>query len=149
MVSEMKKYLIQIIAAGVGTLGFGLLFNLRTKHLVTAVLGGVFTWAVYLVLAGQIEGIFYPTLIASAFAALYSELMARKFKAPVPLYLLPSVVPLIPGGSLYYAMSYSVERNWQLSGEYGLATLQFALAIAVGMSVVWAAADMIKRGVRK
>ena len=145
----MKTYVIQMIAAGGGTLGFGLLFNLRTKHLVTAVLGGVLTWAVYLLCAGWMEGIFFPTLTASAFAALYSEVMARTFKAPVPLYLLPSVVPLIPGGSLYYTMSYSVNRNWQMSGEYGYNTLQYALAIAVGMSVVWAAADMIKRGIRK
>lgn len=145
----MKTYMIQILAAGAGTLGFGLLFNLRRKHLVTAVAGGMATWIVYLLCAESLEGIFIPTLIASAFAALFSEIMARTFKAPVPLYLLPSVVPLIPGGSLYYAMSYCVNRNWQLSGEYGFQTLQYALAIALGMSLVWAAADMIKRGVRK
>ena len=99
--------------------------------------------------ANVIEGVFYPTLIASAAAAAYAEIMARLLKAPVPLYVLPSVISLVPGGSLYYTMSYCMERDWEQFGIYGYRTVQYALAIAAGMSLVWALADMWKRGIEK
>ena len=60
----MKETIVQLIAAGMGTLGYGVLFRLRTKHMVTAVIGGVMTWGIYLIFANVIEGVFYPTLIA-------------------------------------------------------------------------------------
>ena len=86
---------------------------------------------------------------ASAAAAAYAEIMARLLKAPVPLYVLPSVISLVPGGSLYYTMSYCMERDWEQFGIYGYRTVQYALAIAAGMSLVWALADMWKRGIEK
>ena len=145
----MKETIVQLIAAGMGTLGYGVLFRLRTKHMVTAVIGGVMTWGIYLIFANVIEGVFYPTLIASAAAVAYAEIMARLLKAPVPLYVLPSVISLVPGGSLYYTMSYCMERDWEQFGIYGYRTVQYALAIAAGMSLVWALADMWKRGIEK
>ena len=53
----MKETIVQLIAAGMGTLGYGVLFRLRTKHMVTAVIGGVMTWGIYLIFANVKPGI--------------------------------------------------------------------------------------------
>lgn len=128
----MKETIVQLIAAGMGTLGYGVLFRLRTKHMVTAVIGGVMTWGIYLIFANVIEGVFYPTLIASAAAAAYAEIMARLLKGTVPLYVLPSVISLVPGGSLYYTMSYCMERDWEQFGITDTGRYSNALANCSG-----------------
>ena len=134
---------IQMGTAFVGTLGFGLLFHLRTRHMISAAVCGVFTWGVFLLTAHWVEGIFFPSLIASAFATLLAETMARIRKAPATLYLILGVVPLIPGSSLYYAMSYAVQKDWEKFREYGYQTMAYALGIALGMFLVWALYGML------
>ena len=49
---------------------------------------------------------------------------------------MPSVIPLIPGGSLYYTMNYALNEQWQLFTDKALYTLQLALALAVGIIAV-------------
>ena len=104
----MLNTILQLVMAFIGSMGFSIIFRLRRQLIIPASLGGFFSWAIYLLCSNGIDGVFVPCLIASAFAALYSEILARLMKAPVTLFILPAVVPLIPGSSLYYAMSSAV-----------------------------------------
>ena len=130
--------LLQLLIAFLGSLGFSLLFGLRKKHLFTAALGGLLVWGLYLLTAGRLRSPFFCNLLASAFAVLYAEFMARRLKCPATLFVLPAIVPLVPGGSLYYTMSYAVRKELDLASQYGTATLETALAIAAGISIVMA-----------
>ena len=68
----------------------------------------------------------------------HPEDMARVEKAPATVFYIPALIPLVPGGSLYYAMSYAVRSDWDMVGRYGSATFYCALGIACGMSIVLA-----------
>ena len=74
--------------------------------------------------------IFISGLVASALSAVYADFLAARKRAPVPLFLIPSVVPLIPGSTLYYTMSAAVQGNTEEVSHYGSLTLQYALSIA-------------------
>ena len=89
--------------------------------------------------------VFISSLFASAFAAIYSEVIAKIRKAPTTLFLIISVVVLIPGGSLYYTMSYAVQKKWAEAAAYGSQTLQCALGLAIGMSLIWIFHDMARK----
>lgn len=134
---------IQLISAFFGSMGFSLCFRLRKKLLIKASLGGMICWAIYLVLEHYTDNIFISCLAASAFASLYAELLARLLKVPAKLFIIPAVVPLIPGGSLYYTMSNFVAGNREAATSYGNNTLLFAVAIAGGISIVWAYWKMV------
>ena len=54
-------------------------------------------------------------------------------------------VPLIPGSSLYYTMSAAVSGNTREISEYGSLTLQYALSIAAGISIVWTFCSIWRR----
>lgn len=137
--------IIQLLSAFIGSIGFGLLFHLQLKHILSATLGSVLTWIVYLIATAYGFDIFISALIASAVAAFYSEIIAKIRKAPTTLFLIISVVVLIPGGSLYYTMSYAVQKKWQESAMYGSRTVQCALGLAIGMSLIWVFHDMAHR----
>lgn len=139
----MGHVVMQLATALTGSLGFCLIFRLRGRLLLPASVGGAFCWAVYLLGSRHFGGTFLPSLIASAFAAVYAELLARFLKAPATLFFISAAIPMVPGSTLYYAMSYAVQGEWEISSQYGTLTVQCALGIAIGISLVWAVCDML------
>ena len=132
----MKDILIQLFTAFLGSLGFALMFGLRKKHLIPACLGGMIAWGIYLGVHALEPSIFLANLCASVFAVTYSELMAHLRKSPTTLFVIPAIIPLVPGSSLYYAMDCAVNGDLVTAGLYGHQTLITALAIAAGVSFV-------------
>ena len=136
---------IQLLTAFLGAIGFSLLFHVRGRLILPASIGGMLEWGVYLLGLHTLDGIFLPCLIASAFSAVYAEVMARLLKAPATVFFLPTIVPLIPGSTLYYMMHYAVQSDWAMARYYRGLTIQYALGIAAGISLVWAVVDMLHK----
>ena len=132
---------VQIAAAFFGSLGFALLFGLRRRYLLPAALGGMLSWGLYLLLDHLFSSLFLACFAASAFAMVLSHIM----RCPATLFVTPAVIPLVPGSSLYYAVSYAVQRDTASARAYGSQTLEFALAIAAGMSFVLACRELHTR----
>ena len=134
----MERIVLQLITAFTGSMGYALLFRLRAGLIPAASVGGMASWGVYLLSCHFLEGIFVPSFLASAFAALYAEILARLKKAPATIFYAPTVIPLIPGSSLFYTMQSAVQADWVSFEANGALTAQYALAIAAGMSFIWA-----------
>ena len=128
-------YLIQLLMAYLGSLGFGILYNLRGKQLLFASLGGLLSWVVYL-LVNQFTDSPYPcAFFASVAIALFSELIARIIKTPITGLLGAAVIPLIPGAGLYRAVSALMLRDAELAASHGTYTLLFAASMAAGITL--------------
>ena len=133
---DPKTALIQLVTAFLGAMGFSLLFGMRRGHLLWASLGGVLTWGVYLAVGALLREGFLPCIAASGFAVLYAEALAHLRKTPATIFVVPAIIPLVPGSSLYYAMASAVRGNLPDARHYGSQTMQAALAIAAGISFV-------------
>ena len=141
----MKEIVFQLLSAFVGSMGFALIFGMRRRYLFAASLGALLGWAVYLAADYFLSHSFLPPLLAAAFALSYSEIMAKALKTPATLFVIPAIIPLVPGGSLYYTMSYAVHRDLATARVYGTRTLETALAIAAGISFVLAVRELRTR----
>lgn len=128
--------LIQILTGCLGTLGFNVLFNIRGKKLVLATQGGTISWAVFLALEPLLPGEAVRYLLAAAAVTVYGELLARVEKTPTTTFLVPSIIPLIPGSALYYTMNYALNKQWTQFTAQAFYTLQLALSLAVGIIAV-------------
>ena len=107
----MSDSVIQLITALIGGVGFGLLFGMHPRHLIPSALGGVVAWAIYLGMV-QVTGIqFLSCLVAAAAAVVYGEILARVRKTPATQFVMGGIVPLVPGSSLYRAMSCVVRGD--------------------------------------
>lgn len=144
----MNPYL-QILMGGLGTLGFNLLFHIRGKKLVLATLGGVISWAVFLVLEPVLPGEAVRYFVAAAVVTAYGEILARVEKTPTTTFLVPSIIPLIPGSALYYTMNYALNKQWSQFAGQAFYTLQLALALAVGIIAVTTAVRLVTTALRK
>ncbi|MBQ6895217.1 MAG: threonine/serine exporter family protein [Clostridia bacterium] len=141
----MKLAIIQLITSFLGSFGFGVIFNLRKKYIIQASIGGVFCWGAYLLTGLFAEGVFLPTLVASAVAALYAEILARFLRVPATVIFVTAIIPLIPGSSLFYTMSHIVSGEIELFQKYGIETILFVLGITSGISIVWSSWYMFQK----
>ena len=135
--------LVGIIPCLIACLGFAILFNIHGWGITLCMLGGLGCWAIYTLCVqfglGDLVGYFWGT----AFAALYSEIMARIRHFPAIAYLVIAIFPLIPGAGVYYTMEYAMEGNMQLFAEKGMHTAAIAGIMAVAILLVSTAVRMI------
>ncbi|MCM0648789.1 threonine/serine exporter family protein [Clostridium swellfunianum] len=125
--------ILKSLYALLASLGFGVLFNIKGKNLVFASIGGFLTWYVYLLILNLSASNLLGLFVASLAAGLYSEALARILKSPVTTFSICSIIPLVPGGGMYYTMLESVQGNINKFLSTGLDTLSNAGAIAVGI----------------
>ena len=137
------KELLQIITAFLGTLGFTVVFRSKKQHIFQIAFGGALSWIAYLVcnLFVSSESVCY--FVASAVVGIYSEIFARILKTPTTNIFAVAVLPLIPGGSLYYTVRYAVNGDWDDFFIKGDSTFKIALAIALGIISVQAVFKII------
>lgn len=130
-----KVEIIQILSGFVGTIGFAILFNVRGKRLLLASLGGLLSWLLFVLLNMYIlsEPICY--FIVAFLISTYAEIMARVLKTPTTSFITPSLIPLIPGSSLYYTMANAFQGNIETFLQKAVYTLQLASALALGIVV--------------
>jgi len=141
--------LMQIFMGFLGSVGFGVLFHIRGSKLLIASLGGLMSWTVFLALELLLPSESMRYFMASAAVTVYAELFARVMKTPTTTFLVPSLIPLIPGGSLYYTMNYALNEQWNAFGTKAIYTLELALSLALGIIAVTTLNRMVNVIVRK
>ncbi len=133
--ASVKALLIMVLYAAVATLGFTVLFNIRGKKMLIAVLGGCIGWFTYLLLHRLSSSTIFSFFIASLAVGLYSELMAVLWKQPATIFNVCAIIPLVPGSGMYYTMFESIQGEVSKSISLGLETISIAGAIAAGIAL--------------
>lgn len=130
-----KDLFLPCLWAFLSSLVFCGIFNVKDKTIILiSALGGGLGWFAYLVSA-PLESVVMQNLIAAITVALFSEFMSRIFKTPSTVFLVIGVLPMVPGGGIYYTMEYWILGNTQMFIEKGLETVAVAGAIAIGVSI--------------
>lgn len=127
--------ILQILSGGIGTLAFGVLFNIRGRRLAVTALGGFLSWFLFVVLCNFISSEPLNYFIVAVAISFYAEIMARIVKTPTTTFITTALIPLIPGGSLYYTMAYAFHSDIERFLEKAIYTLQLASALALGIII--------------
>ena len=129
----MMSPVLQVLMGWAGSFGFSLLFNVRGWKLIFASLGGAFSWLLYLLMEPYFPSEMLRYFLSATFVAVYAEILARVLKTPATTFLIPSIIPHIPGGALYYTMNYAVQGQMDLFASRGMFTAAIAGIMAVGI----------------
>lgn len=124
----------QLFAVFVGVIGFGIVLEVRKKHLIYCGLAGTIGWIAFLICKEALPagGIF----VSSFCIALLSQIFARKLKTPVTVFLIPAIYPSVPGAGIYRTVYYIIMGESALAGQFFLSTLTTAGMIALGIYIV-------------
>ncbi len=115
--------------------GFCIVYNIRGRMLVVSSLGGSAGWLVYLLLAPLGDDV-VQFFLATVATAVNSEILARVFKKPATEFQIVALLPMVPGGGIFYTMEYCVLGNNEMFIRTGLHTLGIAGALAMGILLV-------------
>lgn len=138
----MEQYL-PCLYAFLACAGFCIVFEVRRPlFILLSCVTGAVGWLVFLLLAA-IGSDVVRYLLATIVVSVLSEIFARILKAPATIFLVIGIVPLVPGGGLYYAMDALINGDYTLFAQKGIETAACAGAIAAGVSVVTSIARMV------
>lgn len=121
------------IFAYLSTIGFAALFSVPRKALIKSGFIGAFGWTALHLSHGFFNSIVVGTFIASMVVGISGELFARYFKKPATVYIIPGIVPLVPGAGMYYTMLALVRKDFLMAANKGTETFFIAAAISVGI----------------
>lgn len=127
----VTQYLLPCVWAFFACAGFAIIFNIRDWGIAICCLGGALGWFFYLLLGSDIPAAFF----ASAFIGIYGEVAARLRRCPVTGYVLVALLPLVPGGGIYHAMSHALAHELDAFQLTMIETLGMAIALAVGSMI--------------
>ena len=145
----MRPEILQIIASGLAGCGFGIMFHIKPRYLPLIVIGSALSWFVFLA-ALQLWGIRSMAMITAAIVVtIWSEIFARIVKLPVSVIYTPTIVPLIPGGNLYYCLRGFVTDSRADFLNYGGLLTEDALAIVLGSLIVLTVVSAMTAGRKK
>lgn len=133
----------QILTGAIGSFGFGILFNLRKRKLLIVALGGLMSWAAFLILGRWLTEEPVRYFLSMGIISIYAEIFARIEKTPTTTFLVPCVIPLIPGSALYYTMNYALNEQWNLFLQKAFYTLELSLSLALGIIVITTATRLL------
>lgn len=128
--------IIQIISAFFSVYMFTMLLDIPRQFAhYSAAIGGV-GWFVYMtnhnVGKPPMMGAFFATLVI----ALLSHALARLKKAPVTVFLVAGILPLVPGAQIYRCVFFMIQNDFDLSNFYLIEALQVAGAIAMAVFIM-------------
>lgn len=142
---ELLPILWTTVVIAVSTLIYAILMRVKLRHLPAIGIGAGTTYLIFALLDHFGWSLILSNAVAALAAAVYGEIMARLQKAPVSIYSIPSIIPLVPGGSLYYTMAALMNGDQAEFMSRGSDTLMIALGIAIGIISVSVIAVFLPR----
>ena len=136
--------MIRFLGAALGSLGFGFIFHIRGNKLWFAALTGGIGGLVYELVLGSHSNV-VALFFASVVISIFSEIFARVFKCPVTTFLISSLIPLVPGGGMYYTMLEIVQNDINGAILKGIDTISQACSIAVGCILISSIMKMVNQ----
>ena len=131
--------LLQILAAGIGTVAFGALFGVPSKYSPYCGLSGASGWAVYVFLWMR-TGFWSEAVVvflATVLVILMSRFFAVRERCPVTIFLICGILPLVPGAGIYWTCYYLVTGQLDEASTRGFSALKAAVAIVLGIVFVF------------
>ena len=133
--TDMPLYL-HFLFSFFATIGFAVFLNSPKSILIHSGLVGGIGWVIFYYLVNLTSNDILANFIASLFVSYISEVLARKLKQPAIVFLIPGIIPLVPGLGMYNTMLYLIQRDYINGIAKGVDVLFVAGAISLGALVV-------------
>ncbi|WP_395317702.1 threonine/serine exporter family protein [Fructilactobacillus frigidiflavus] len=128
----MLHFLIIVGGVYIATLGFAILINVSPKYLNIGALVGVASYLIYLAYDTYVGGYIGGNVLGSFTIGILGMFVARWKKAPVIIFNIPALVPLVPGGQAYQVMKNIAMNKPKVAFAFLMQVLMIAGSLAMG-----------------
>lgn len=138
-------FAVLMLSAVVATMGIAIMFGIEKRVLFWALPSALLCclgYEITLMLGGSL---IVASMVGSALSAAYSDAMAHWLKTPATVLIIPGIVPLVPGGKLYYTMLGAVSSDMEMFSQNGKEALLCAAGLTIGIVAVTAISRPLNR----
>ena len=130
---------IHFIAAFIAVVSFSINLEIPKKHLIIVGIVGALGWITYIICdylkLPNILSYFISTLLV----AILSLILSKILNAVSTIFLIPGILPIVPGAAMYKMIYFLINNNWKESVyqllQVILITGGIALAIFITESI--------------
>ncbi len=123
-------FALRCVFCAVGAAGFALMFSLGAAAAVAGSLLSALSYSVYCLLLPC--GMFFSCLAASFASGIFSRALSAIFGCPADDFLIPALIPLLPGAPLFYSAFLLFGGAGGLSLSYAADAVIFYAAMLLG-----------------
>lgn len=135
--------IFEFIISFISIIGFAVLFNIPKISIPKAALSGALGWVSYVYIFNIFESTVSATFIGACVVALTSEIFARRFQEAVTVFIIPAIIPLVPGSGMYYTMLAIIENDYTRFASVSSETIFIAGSIAAAILIISSLTRMI------
>lgn len=127
---------LQFLFAFFATIGYSLLFNSSRKYILPAAFSGAMGWLIYQSMAVAGSPLVFACFVGAVVAASIGEFFSRHLREVSLTFIIPGVLPLVPGAGMYRTMLGLLHQDFSAAAEAGTQTILMAGSIAVAILIV-------------
>lgn len=135
--------IFQFMVSFISIIGFAVLFNIPQKSIPKAALAGALGWVSYVHIHNISDSKVAATFIGACIVALISEVFARRFKEAVTVFVIPAILPLVPGSGMYYTMLAIIDNDYTRFASVSSETIFIAGSIAAAILIISSLTRMV------
>lgn len=137
--------IIQFLYGFAASIAFALIFHTPSRALsYNGIVGGV-GWIVYRYLLFIFDGVLMAAMITALLIGTLSAIFGTILKLPTLIIYIPSLIPLVPGGGMYYTMYYLIMSEMELFSAKALETTLIAISLATGIFISTSTINLLNR----
>ena len=129
----ISQYIFQFLISFCSTLLFSILFNAPRKLLPACGFVGAMWWIIYVIAMDMNTGKVAASFLGSFILAVMSHTMSKRYFQPVIIFIVPGIIPLVPGGAAYEATRFLVTNQYTHAVNTFLEVTLISGAIAFGI----------------
>ncbi len=131
----ISTILLQCIFILLATIGLSIVFNVKSSELIYCGITGLTCYFFYAIFKLCLNLEFYGAIVGTFLGVLLSRRFSFIRKTPTTIYVIPAIIPLAPGGTLYLTMYNIINRNSVDALLNAFITIKIATGILIGLSI--------------
>lgn len=133
--SEVSVYIVFFLAFFTAV-GFSIIFHVPARHIAVASLIGGCGYLLYFLVLTETGSVLIGCFFGAGLVSLLSEVASRVFKDITTIFIIPGIIPIVPGTGMYLTMFYAVDGQLEEAINTGVQTLIAAVTIALALAFV-------------
>ena len=106
------------------------------KSIPKAALAGALGWITFVYFNEVFNSTVGASFMGACVVASVSEIFARIFQEAITVFIIPAIIPLVPGSGMYYSMLAIIEDDYSRFASVSSETLFIAGSISVAILLI-------------
>ncbi len=132
---SIRFFIVTFVFGMASCIGFCILNNIPRRSIIAASCVGGFAWLGYQISLESGSSKAIAAFWGACAVAIVSEIFSRLLKEAATVFIIPGILPLVPGAGMYYTMTELIHGSYEAAGKIANETFFIAGSIALALLV--------------